>query len=159
MRLRAATNADGDAVIELIGGIYRDYGFEICLEDAEADLTDIEAHFAAGSFMVLCDEAGAVRATVALVADGEREGVAWLKRLYVANELQGRGASGELLAWAEERARGLRCMRVELWSDTRFERAHGFYRKHGFAHDGTVRYMTDAHEPYEELFFSKQLAD
>jgi RimJ/RimL family protein N-acetyltransferase len=47
--------------------------------------------------------------------------------------------------------------RIELWSDTRFERAHRFYTKHGFEHDGTIRHMTDAFAPYDELFFYKEL--
>ena len=159
MRLRPATNGDSDAVIALIGGIYEEYGFRICLEDAEADLTDIEANFPDGAFMVLCDEDDHIRASVAVVRDSNRDDVAWMKRLYLDRTLQGSGAAGDLLRWALERAMALGCRRMELWSDTRFERAHGFYRKHGFEHDGTIRHMTDAYEPYDELFFSKLLAD
>lgn len=159
MSLRPATNEDRDAVIDLISGIYREYGFEICLEDAEQDLTDLEANFPDNAFMVFCDEANRITATVAVVRDDARNSVAWLKRLYLARELQGSGTASALLEWAIERAQTLGCTRMELWSDTRFARAHGFYRKHGFDHDGRVRHMTDAYEPYDELFFFREIAE
>ena len=157
MQLREVRESDTNAVIELIDGLYQDYGFKICLEQAESDLVDISAHFEAGSFMVLCDEADAVRATVAMAVDAERPHVAWLKRLYLDASLQGGGHAERLLEWAYERARLQRCTRMELWSDIRFERAHRFYEKHGFEQDGTVRHMTDADEPYDEYFFFKEL--
>lgn len=44
MTLRPVHNDDIPAVIKLIGDLYADYGFAICLEDAEADLTAIPDH-------------------------------------------------------------------------------------------------------------------
>ncbi|MFP6615904.1 MAG: GNAT family N-acetyltransferase [Candidatus Hydrogenedentota bacterium] len=157
MKLRAIHDDDTEAVIDLIGGIYREYGFEICLEDAESDLTCISEHYTEDSFMVLIDSDDSIRATVALTPCPERAHVAWLKRLYLDSFLRGGGHADRLLEWALTRTRALKRNRVELWSDVRFERAHRFYEKHGFTNDGTVRHMTDAHEPYDELFFSKQL--
>ncbi|MFP6581744.1 MAG: GNAT family N-acetyltransferase [Candidatus Hydrogenedentota bacterium] len=157
MHLREATAADTEFIIRLIGDLYRDYGFEICLEDAEADLADIAKHFEPGSFMVLCDDNDTVRATVALTADSERPDVAWMKRLYLDATLQGEGHADRLLEWALGRACAIGCTRVELWSDTLFERAHRFYTKHGFRHDGVIRHMTDSHEPYDELLFYKEI--
>jgi putative acetyltransferase len=157
MHLREVRAEDTQAVIALIGGIYRDYGFEICLDDAEADLMDIPGNFPAGSFMVLCDEDDGIHATVAMTRDGERAEVAWMKRLYLSPTLQGSGAAQQLLAWAVERAEYLGCSRIELWSDVEFKRAHRFYTKHGFVHDGQIRHMTDSYKPYSELFFFKEL--
>lgn len=157
MQLREVQVKDTEAIISLIGGLYQEYGFAICLEDAEADLTDISGNYAAGSFMVLCHDEGGVRATVALSVDKERPQVAWMKRLYLDSSLQGGGHADRLLQWATDQAKESGCTRMELWSDVRFERAHRFYTKNGFQHEGTVRHMTDAYEPYDEFFFYKAL--
>jgi len=159
MNLRSIREDDADAVIDLIGGIYREYGFEICLEDAESDLTCIGDHYPQDSFMVLVDPDDSIRATVALTPCPERAHVAWLKRLYLESSLRGGGHANRLLDWALTRSRSLKRPRIELWSDVRFERAHRFYENHGFTHDGTVRHMTDAHEPYDEFFFARELGE
>ena len=159
MNFRPFEMDDTHSVIELIGVIYQEYGFEICLEDAESDLRCIPDHYPADSFRVLVDGEGVVRATVAVTACAETAHVAWLKRLYVDSDLRGGGHADSLLEWAYAHARKLGLTRMQLWSDIRFERAHRFYEKHGFAHDGTVRHMTDSHEPYDEYFFVRNLDD
>ena len=76
-----------------------------------------------------------------------------------AHEPWGAYAIGPMSHWAHEPlgACAIGCTRVELWSDTLFERAHRFYTKHGFRHDGVIRHMTDSHEPYDELLFYKEI--
>ena len=154
MKLRPVREDDTQAVIDLISRIYAEYGFKICLEDAEADLNDIANHFPEGSFCVLEDDAGIIRATVALTACPDREDVVWLKRLYLDSSLRGGGHADRLLNWALDRTRDMGRSRMELWSDVQFERAHQFYSKHGFVQDGTVRHMTDSYKPYDEYFFA-----
>jgi hypothetical protein len=46
---------------------------------------------------------------------------------------------------------------VELWSDTRFTRAHAFFARHGFQRDGRVRSMDDGWLPYQEYFYWRTL--
>ena len=157
MQLRPAQENDTQAIVDLVGGIYREYGFEICLEDAESDLARVKDVYPPGSFMVLVDTDETIRATVALTPCLERANVSWLKRLYLDASLRGGGHANDLLDWALTRSSALKRFRVELWSDIRFERAHRFYEKHGFRHDGTVRHMTDGYEPYDEFFFAKEL--
>ncbi len=117
---------------------------------------DIPANFAPGHFMVL-DDAGKIRATVAITPDNQRPGVCFLKRLYLDSNLRGTGAGARLLEWFLNTARDLGMRRAELWSDVRFERAHAFYRKNGFQNDGTTRDMDDAWIPYREYFYFKDL--
>jgi RimJ/RimL family protein N-acetyltransferase len=57
--------------------------------------------------------------------------------------------------WAREQ--GFRM--IEFWSDSRFERAHKYFAKFGFVHDGRVRTMTDGHAPYSEKYFSLMLRE
>lgn len=156
MVLRPFRDGDRDAVIALIDGVYREYADRVHLEKAEADLMDIPANFAPGHFMVL-DDGGAIRATVAYSPDGARPGVCFLKRLYLDAALRGTGAGTRLMEWFFATARGAQMRRAELWSDVRFERAHAFYRKHGFQHVGEVRSMDDSWQPYREYFFWKDL--
>ncbi len=156
MLLRPYRHDDKDAVIALIDGVYREYADCVHLEKAEADLLDIPAIFSPGHFMVLDDD-GEIRATVAIAPDPERPGVCFLKRLYLDARLRGTGSGGRLLDWFLSTARALGMTRAELWSDVRFERAHAFYRKHGFRSDGEARRMDDSWQPYREYFYSKEL--
>jgi len=156
MHLRPYRDTDKDAVIALIDGVYREYADRVHLQQAEADLMDIPIHYAPGHFMVL-EDAGAIRATVAISPDASRPGVCFLKRLYLDARLRGTGAGAQLLEWFLATARALGMGRAELWSDVRFERAHAFYRKHGFVNDGTVRDMDDSWMPYREYFYWRNL--
>ena len=76
----------------------------------------------------------------------------YLKRLYLDARLRGTGAGAQLLEWFLQTARRSGMTRAELWSDVRFERAHAFYRKHGFRNDGEIRAMDDSWQPYREYF-------
>lgn len=52
----------------------------------------------------------------------------------IAADLRGRGLGAELLQDAEERARGAGCRHLSLSSNKARERAHKFYRRHGYEH-------------------------
>ncbi len=151
MVLRPYRKEDRDPVIALIDGVYREYADRVHLEKSEADLRNVPANYAPGYFMVL-EDAGEIRATIAISPDPERPEVCFLKRLYLDARLRGTGAGARLMEWFLETARGLGMTRAELWSDVRFERAHAFYRKHGFQNDGEIRDMDDSWQPYKDFF-------
>ena len=156
MTLRSFEIEDAGAVIALIDGIYHEYGDRVHLEQAEADLNDIPAHFRPGHFMVL-DEGG-IFGTVAISPSGAGdEKTCYLKRLYLHAEYRGQGRADTMVDWAIDTARGLGALRLQLWSDVRFERAHAFYTKRGFHRDGRVRTMNDAWAPYREYFYTMEL--
>ena len=46
LQLRPATNADGPGVADLIETVFKEYGEVLCLEDADADLLDLEQAYA-----------------------------------------------------------------------------------------------------------------
>jgi len=152
--LRPFEIEDTDAVIALIDGIYREYGTRVHLEQAEADLKDIPAHFSPGHFMVL-DERG-IFGTIAIAPDMNKK-TCLLKRFYLHPERRGQGWADTMVDWAIDTARGLGARQLHLWSDLRFERAHAFYAKRGFRHDGRVRDMNDAWAPYSEYFYTLEL--
>ena len=79
--------------------------------------------------------------------------------MYLDSSLRGSGHADRLMQWALDKALELGMTRIECWTDTRFERAHAFYRKIGFQTDGSVRRMLDGCEPYDEHFFSIDLQE
>ena len=72
-----------------------------------------------------------------------RKGEWEIKRLYVASPLRGTGLAQTLLTAAEGFAAEHGAGRLVLWSDTRFDRAHGFYEKQGYVRTGPVRALDD----------------
>lgn len=156
MRLRPFHIDDTDAVIALIDGVYHEYGDRVHLEKSEADLMDIPAHFEPGHFMVL-DNDGAIYGTVAISPSAEGNDVWFLKRLYLDSDLRGQGWADSMMDWAFDMARRLGAKHLHLWSDVRFERAHAFYTRRGFHHDGRVRTMNDGWAPYREYFYARDL--
>lgn len=156
LELRSVCESDRDGIIRLIDTIFREYGDQIFLEDADKDLLDIPSNYEQGLFVVLADDA-TVFGTAALQRHKEQLEVALLRRMYLDARLRGTGAGARLLDWAVDKARQLGMRRMELWTDSRFTRAHGFYRKMGFTDSGEVRSMDDGYMPYDEFMFYREL--
>ena len=90
MQLRPFRPEDREGVIALIDGVYREYGDQVCLENADADLLDIPEHYLAtgGSFVVL-DDGGRIRGSHAIVPLDETLRLCTFRRLYLDAELRG----------------------------------------------------------------------
>jgi len=148
--LRPASPADTRGILELIGGIYAEYGLVLRAALEEPNLLDGGAYFRAhgGEFWVL-EHGGRIAATVALKRlDAE---TAELKTLYVHAGLRGRGLGRRLVAHVIDAARAAGCRRLVLWSDTRFAAAHRLYEALGFARGG-VRDLHDSNDSREYEF-------
>jgi putative acetyltransferase len=160
MHLRLARPEDQEAIMVLIDTVYREYGDRLCPAQADSDLLDIQGHYTArqGAFVVL-DDTGQVRGTHATVPDTVHPGVCIFRRLYLDTALRGGPWGQRLMQWAIDWARTRGMQRIEFWSDTRFTRAHAFFRRFGFQPDGRVRTMHDGWMPYEEYFFFLDLAE
>ena len=61
-----------------------------------------------------------------------------------------------LLKHVEERAKARGARTIELWSDTRFERAHRFYEREGYVKQAATRFLHDVSNT-EEYQFIKSL--
>ncbi len=165
--LRLATHHDQAAVIQLIDSVLQEYNDQICLEGAESDLLDIEGQYfgRGGAFWVLSDPGSQqaprqsqkndfrVIGCHAAIGNREQPEVCNFKRLYLAPAYRGGSGGQQLMQVAIDWARESGFTRIEFWSDTRFERAHRFFRKFGFQKSGQVRAMHDSHAPYQEYFF------
>ncbi len=135
--------------------MYREYGDCVCLGGAEADLLKLPEcyHAEGGEFWVLVGPDSTIVGTHAAHSIDKTSGICGFRRLYLASELRGTGFGYDLMQVTIEWAWENGFSRIEFWSDTRFERAHKFFRKFGFEHDGQKREMSDGNDPYHEYFF------
>lgn len=155
--LRKSLPSDSPKIISLIDGIYRHYGDRLLPDSTDNDLLNIDNYYRAngGEFMVL-EYDGRLVGTRAVLPDPKRPGVCFFRRLYVDQTLWGQGLGNKLMSWAIDWAVDHKMIRIEFWSDVRFERAHSFFKKWGFT-KGEKRSMNDGWMPYEEYFFSRNL--
>lgn len=152
--IRLARQTDSAAVVDLVDRVYREYGEQIYLQGADADLLELEGtYFQRGGVFWVLELDGKVFGSHAAFPDPDQEGVCKFRRLYVDQSVRGTHWSTDLMQiaidWAE--TQGFR--RIEFWSDTRFKRAHRFFPRFGFQTDGRTRQMDDGIEPYIEYFY------
>ncbi|MCC7293995.1 MAG: GNAT family N-acetyltransferase [Phycisphaerales bacterium] len=132
VRLRPASNADGEAVRSLIGDVLREFGLVCDTCGIDADLLDLERayHQGGGRFDVLETCAPAIVGTVGLVPI--REGVCELRKMYLRPAWRGRGLGRRLLVHAIQQARELGFRRMELETAAVLTDAIRLYESFGF---------------------------
>ncbi len=150
--LRSARDDDGDAIAHLIAACFAEYPG--CVFDRAAEFPELDAiatHFAGqmGAMWVAEWGGGLVGC---LAVRPTPSGSAELLKVYVAADQRGTGLARRLLAEAERYAAEGGIERMELWSDTRFTRAHRFYVKHGFVDTGERRFLGDVSSSWEARF-------
>jgi putative acetyltransferase len=148
---RPAVDADGRGLAELIAACFAEY--DGCVFDwgEFPELAAIAQHFAAADGRIwVAEAAGEIVASLG-VRPAAADGVELLK-VYVARPWRGSGLAATLLDAALAFARDRDAKRLELWSDTRFTRAHAFYAKHGFLRTGEQRCLGDLSDSWEDRF-------
>ena len=159
-QLRPAVAADQPGIIELINRVYEEYGDRICLEQADGDLLDLQTvYWKPGGEFVVLENNGTILGTHAILPLVDKENCCTFRRLYLDKSLRGTQWGETLMKWALDRGRERGFERVEFWADTRFTRAHRFFRRLGFQTNDQVRKMTDGWEEYQEYFFYRPLDD
>lgn len=133
IKVRVATNADANAVKNLVYSILREYGLNPEPNGTDADLSDIEANYLGrgGLFEVLTDENDALLGTVGLYPiDSE---TVELRKMYFAPGLRGCGYGKQTLERmiGEARQRGFK--KIYLETNSILKEAIGLYKKFGFA--------------------------
>lgn len=131
--LRAATNADAEAVRGVVFSALREHGLEPSPDDTDADLYDIEGNYEAngGLFDVLVEiSSGEIVGTVGLHLD--EPGTVELRKMYLRPEHRGRGCGRVLLEHALAEARRLGFRRIILESTSKLPKAVALYRSYGF---------------------------
>ena len=132
--IRPGTRDDAAAVIELIGQVFVEYEWIWDPPTEVPDLLNFDAHYAEphGGFWVVIERD---RVVGSVGVDRTPFG-AELHRLYLEPGQRGRGLGEGLVGHVVEWCRARSILRLELWSDTRFEHAHRLYERVGFRRDG-----------------------
>ncbi len=148
--IRPGRDEDGPALIALIERCWADYpGLVLDVDGEEPHLRALATHFARQGGAVWWAGDGAGLAAVRPAADGAWE----ICKLYVHPDLHGSGLGHALLDVAEGHAADAGAVSFELWSDTRFLRAHRFYEKRGYRR-GLRRALHDQSNSEEWQFVS-----
>ena len=150
--IRPGRDSDADAFITLIGRCWADYDLRLDVDADEPDLRALgSAYTRAGGALWIADEGDGMIATRPVSGDG------WeICRVYVSPERHGSGLGQILLRTAEAHARAEGARHYELWTDSRFGRAHRFYEKHGYARQPEQRTLHDTNGPFVEFRYWKR---
>ena len=135
--IRPGRDADADGFIGLISGCWSDYPGVVMDVDGEVpELRTLASYYAGkGGTLWAAEAAGRL---VGMIAAGPHGADRWeIARVYVDRGWRGGGLGHQLLDVAEAHARAAGATRLELWTDTRFDRAHRFYEKRSYC--GRVR--------------------
>ena len=155
--IRRAENDDAEGLVALIGGCfdeYADLGCVLDLDDLDKDLLAIRDHIdAVGGDMWVAIDGGEIVGSVGY-GPHERDGKSHveLKRLYVNSAYRRLGLATRLFALVEKAADDLNAEAIDLWSDTRFDKAHAFYERYGFSRDAETRDLNDPSNTTEYRF-------
>lgn len=157
MILRDGRDDDADGFIRLVDACWAEYpGCVMDLDGEVPELRGLASYFAAaGGRVWAAEHQGAV---VGMVATRPRAGGNWeLCKMYVSAAQRGSGVATDLFAAAETHARAMGATTLELWTDTRFDRAHRFYERHGFIREGAIRTLDDLSNSLE-FHYAKPLS-
>jgi GNAT superfamily N-acetyltransferase len=153
--IRQGRDTDAAGIIALITAAWNEYPGCLMIEAENPELAALASDFAdAGGRLWVKEHDGAIAGTIATrpAPDG------WeLCKMYLAPALRGTGLAAEMVSLAENHARAQGARRMELWSDTRFDRAHRFYERQGFVRQGGIRPLFDISNSLE-FGYAKPLA-
>ncbi len=156
--LRAGRDADAAGFIGLIDACWTEYpGIVLDIDGEVPELRALATYYAKkGGALWAAEAAGQM---VGMVAAWPGDGGAWeVGRMYVAAAERGSGLAHRLLDVAEAHAAASGAVRLELWSDTRFDRAHRFYEKRSYIRHGAIRPLDDISHSIE-FHYEKPLGD
>lgn len=157
--IRPATDADSDRLIALMEDAWRPYPG--CVMDVDGELPELRrpaSHWLSrGGELWVSEVEDALIGSIAFdpIKNGSAIEIHWM---YVDRAAHGRGVAQALYAKALgfAKARGIKI--VELWTDTRFQRAHAFYEKLGFKRSPGSRELHDLSNSVE-FHYALTLAD
>lgn len=147
--IRPGRDADAAGFIRLIGNCWAEYpGVFLDVDNEVPELRALGSYYAAkGGALWAAEADGRIVGMIGVAPHGKD---AWeVVRLYAAAPWRGSGLAHRLLDEAEVHARAQGANRLVLWSDTRFERAHGFYENRSYVRHGPIRVLNDASRSLE----------
>lgn len=151
--LRPVTDCDAEKLFKLVGDCFSEHeGVYLEREGLDADLKAYASHMleAGGQAFVVDGPKDGNDEILALVSYVQNEGGrSVLKRIYLSNKLRGSGAGLTLLHHVEDLAQKGGASEIELWTDSRFTRAHRFYEREGYVKQSQTRHLGDISDTTE----------
>lgn len=131
-KLREATNADCQAVRDLVFTVLAEYGLKPDPGATDADLDDIERSYfvRGGTFRVLAAQDGSIVGAYGLYPVDD--GICELRKMYLRRDYRGQGLGKRLLEDALAAARHLGFRQVVLETASVLKEAIALYQRYGF---------------------------
>jgi len=150
--LRAGRDEDAAEFIALIGACWAEYPG--CVMDVDGEVPELRAlasYYAKhNGTLWVAEVPGRV---VGMVGTRPLGDGAWeICKMYVSADCRGGGVAGALIDAAEAYARAAGARQMQLWTDTRFERAHRFYEKRGYVRQAPLRMLNDLSNSVEYYY-------
>ena len=152
MEIREARDDDAEGLIVLMKAIFLEYACVFDLAELP-ELCGMATHFARadGQAWVAVKDARIV-GSAGLTPSAAPGGIE-LRKLYVARDVRGSGLGVDLCARVEHEARARGASYVDLWTDTRFTRAHRFYERRGYVRGRSTRELHDLSHSVEFYYW------
>ena len=141
--LRDARDSDSEGVIALVGRVMAE--FPGCVLDVDAEEPELRRPASSFEGFWVIEAAGVIVGCGALKREPREPGEVCfsLCKLYLDRDQRGHGLGRALIERIESCARERGAQQIELWSDTRFETAHGVYQRMGYRQTGEQRELHD----------------
>lgn len=155
--IRAAKDDDYLELSEVIMSCFAEY--PNCVMDVDGEMPELRgmasySQKTGGKFWV-AERDGRVIACVGVGPASSNDGVE-LKKLYVHRSARRTGLARRLSNLVEDEAHARNAPWIELWSDTKFQDAHAFYRALGYVGGTLTRELHDLSNTVE-YYFRKEL--
>lgn len=131
MNIRPATNADSEAIKNVVFSVLREYGLTPDASATDKDLDTInESYFQRGGYFGVVIENDRIIASIGLYPESVDS--CELRKMYCLADSRGKGLGKELLEFALAKARELGFSRITLETASPLKEAVGLYQKYGF---------------------------
>jgi len=150
--IRPGRDSDAEALIALIWACWSLYpGIRMDVDGEMPELRALASYYAkANGALWVAEAEGQV---IGMIATHPLESGIWeICRVYVHPSRHGTPLGHTLLNTAETYAIAAGAIRLVLWSDTRFDRAHRFYEKRSYVRSGPVRVLHDISNSLEYAY-------
>ncbi|MCW2290830.1 GNAT superfamily N-acetyltransferase [Pseudomonas sp. BIGb0408] len=148
MLIRRAREVDVDAITAIVHDAYAPYIPRIGRQPAP--MLDDYRQVIAGYRVFVLEADGAVRGVLVLEHEGD---VLHVQNVAVCNQARGQGLGRQLMGFAEDQARELGCVAIELYTNERMTENILFYPRLGYRE--TRRAVEDG---YARVFFRKTIS-
>lgn len=132
MKIREATDGDGDAIRAIVSETLAEFGFPVESSGVDSDLAEVPRSYQSrgGAFRVVEDDRGEVVGCGGLYPIGES--AVELRKMYFRPSLRGQGMGRKLLDDLIAQARHREFGRIELETASNLTAAIALYQRAGF---------------------------